>query len=148
MDPSGEKIMLEKPAGIAAPLVAGKERASMIVDGFIFGLCIMLAYIITFRLTKNADSARTIAFAVTVISPQISIYFLRDGSLRDKFTRPNALLFVSNILTIVLFALIIVIKPLNIVFKTFPVSDWRLWALALGLSSASPLNRLILRRKE
>ncbi|MGA2141153.1 MAG: cation-transporting P-type ATPase, partial [Brevinematales bacterium] len=109
MDCSDEKIMLEKPAGIRTPLVGGKDRISMIIDGFIFGLCIMLAYIITFRLTKNADSARTIAFAVTVISPQISVYLLRDGSLRDKFLRPNNLLLISNILTIVLFALIIVI---------------------------------------
>ncbi len=147
MDPLDESIMKKKPVKTAEPLLTFPEHFNMVLDGFVFGLCIMLSFIITFRLTKSAEMARTIAFSVTLISPQISIYFLRDGKLKDKFLRPNPLLFLSSLLMLSLIPVIIYIKPLGTVFKTVPVLDLRLWILAIGLSFISPVNRLILKKQ-
>jgi Ca2+-transporting ATPase len=148
MDPPGKDILKKRPLKPTEPLVSGRSRFQMILDGIIFGTCIMLGYIIALRITGNRTVAQTMAFAVTLISPQISIYIIREGNLLEKFLRSNPLLSFSGILMLGMIICIIYLKPLNIIFKTSPIMDYRLLFLILGLSIVTPLNRLILKYRD
>jgi magnesium-transporting ATPase (P-type) len=107
----------------------------------------MLGYIITYRLTKDKAMAQTAAFAVTLLSPQISIFILREGSLFEKFFKPNPLLHISSIVTLSMIVCLIYIEPLNIIFNTVPILDYKLWLIIIGLAVVTPINRLILKYK-
>ncbi len=148
MDPPGANIMKKRPAKPSDPLITGRDRFHMVLDGFLFGLCIMLGYIISFRITRDRAVAQTAAFAVTLLSPQISVYIIREGKFLEKFLKPNRLLNFSSLLTFAMILCIIYIRPLNAVFKTAPIPDPGLWLIVLLLSAVAPLNRLILKYRD
>ena len=130
----------------------------MIVDGVLFGICIMLAYILTWiylvqirGMTPFSETvialSGTVAFAVTLISPQIYIFALRAGSIKEKFTRKNLLLKSFFVITIVMVIAIIYIPALNAIFKTQPITDLVLLSILIGLSCITTIVRLILGNK-
>ncbi len=145
VDPSDKSIMNRKPVKASDPLISSRDRFHMVLDGFIFGLCIMMGYIITYRLTKDKAAAQTAAFAVTLLSPQISIFILREGTLFEKFFKPNPLLHISSVVTLSMIVCLIYIGPFNIIFNTVPILDYKLWLIIIGLAVITPVNRLILK---
>ena len=142
-DTAGPGIMRKKPSKITDPLIDTKTRWKMIFDGLIFGIAISMAYILCFQWTNDAVAAGTAAFAVTLISPQLYVFVLREGSIRQKIMLPNKLLKFFFVFTLVMVFAIVYIPALNIIFTTKPIEDWRIWVLIVSMSLLASMFRLI-----
>jgi len=142
-DTADPRIMEKKPSKITEPLIDFKTRLNMILDGLIFGSAISLAYILCFQWTKDPVAAGTAAFAVTLISPQIYVFVLREGTIRQKIMLPNKLLKCFFVFTLVMVFAIVYLPALNIIFSTKPIDEWRIWALILTMSFLTSMFRLI-----
>jgi P-type Ca2+ transporter type 2C len=157
IDPASKDIMKRRPAKLNDPILNFKERLIMIIDGIIFGLCIAFGYMFTYNyvLTNNAGldavklsemarlSAGTASFIITLLSPQIYVFILREGNIIEKIFTKNILLKLIFVLTVIMIALIVFLNPLNLIFVTTPIYDWKLWILIIGLSVITSLIRLI-----
>ncbi len=141
-DPSDRSIMKRKIARHSDPVVPRADRIRMFIDGFLFGLSVAAAFIIFHHLHHNDAIARTAAFSVMLLSPQIYAFVIRDGSLIEKIIRPNWMLKSFFFITLAMIAGIIFIQPLNIVFNTTPISGAINWAIIAGLSLFTPIVRL------
>jgi Ca2+-transporting ATPase len=157
IDPSSSDIMKHKPAKLNEPILNLTERLIMIIDGIIFGLCIAFGYIFTYNyvisnnpllaheeLIKLAKiTANTVSFSITLLSPQIYIFVLREGNIIEKMMRKNILLKMIFFITIAMILLIVFLKPLNIIFFTIPILDIKIWGIILSLSIITSILRLI-----
>jgi P-type Ca2+ transporter type 2C len=149
--------MKRRPSMLNEPIITRRQRMRMVMDGIIFGLCIMLGYILTWyylvRIQGLPDDATvkalagTVAFTVTLVSPQIYIFSLRAGTIKEKFTRKNLLLKVFFVITIVMVIAILYVPALNAIFGTLPITDWVLGGLIIGLSLVTTVVRLVLGNK-
>lgn len=149
--------MKRRPSMIKEPIISRRQRMRMIMDGILFGVCIMLGYILTWwylvRIQGLPDDATvkalagTVAFAVTLVSPQVYIFSLRAGTIKEKFTRKNLLLKVFFVITLVMVVAILYVPALNTIFGTLPITDWVLGVLVVVLSSVTTVMRLLLGNK-
>ncbi|MFA5879097.1 MAG: HAD-IC family P-type ATPase, partial [Candidatus Margulisiibacteriota bacterium] len=144
IDPSNKSIMKKPPVKLDAPIFFLKERLTLIIDGIIFGLAITFGYIFVIQQTANVDLARTTAFMITLISPQLYIFILREGNFWQKLTNPNKLLKSCLFITIFSSLLIVYIPILNTIFKTAPILNPKIWGLILLLSLATSIIRLLI----
>ena len=125
----------------------------MIVDGIIFGLSIAAGYILSYRYMLGTGAstdqagimAGTVSFAITLLSPQIYVFILREGSLIEKFKRKNVMLKSFFVFTFVMILGIIYLPSLNRLFTTAPLYDVYLWGMVLVFSLLTTLLRAILR---
>lgn len=147
--------MRRRPSMISEPIISRRQRMRMVLDGVLFGVCIMLGYIISWVYLVDIRGmtafspevvalSGTVAFAVTLISPQIYIFALRAGSIKEKFTRKNLLLKAFFLITIVMVIGIIYVPALNAIFKTQPITDVVLILCIVVLSCMTTLVRLLL----
>jgi Ca2+-transporting ATPase len=143
-DSSSPDIMKQKPSKLSEPIINHGDRTQMILDGIIFGLAISLSYITIYLLTKNYILAGTGSFAVTLLSPQIYVFMLREGGLVQKFKAPNKLLKGFLLLTILMILGIMYIPALNVLFKTTPIYDAKIWIIIIGFSLVTSIFRLVL----
>ncbi len=152
MDPPDRDIMKKKPAKLSEPILTLRERLVMIADGIIFGLCIAFGFIFTYNymtaIPGQSDgyallAARTASFVITLLSPQIYVFILREGNLFEKLKQKNFLLKLVFFSTLIMILMIVFIEPLNIIFFTTPVYDWKLWLVIIGLSVVTSLSRLL-----
>jgi len=152
-DSADKSIMKHKPSKLSEPIITKRQRVMMIVDGVIFGLCIAASYILArdYMLSQGFDTkyagifAGTVSFAVTLISPQLYVFILREGKLIEKFKRKNLLLKSFFVFTILMILAIIYIEPLNTIFTTAPIFDIYLWFLIIVFSVLTTAFRAILR---
>lgn len=163
-DPSSEGIMDKKPAKLSDPIISKTARIRMIADGVVFGILISLGYILAYNFVSNPGIALlvthftnevrdfetlrkliagTVAFAITLLSPQIYVFVLRDGPFMKKFSAPNKLLKGFFLFTIAMILAIVFVRPLNVLFRTVPIYDWRLWAIIAGFSLFTSLVKLV-----
>lgn len=91
--------------------------------------------------------AVTVSFSITLISPQLYVFTLREGSIIKRITNPNPLLKVFFLITIAMVLCIIYIPALNILFKTAPITDGPLWGIILGFSIITSIFHLVTDRK-
>lgn len=147
VDGSDDSIMKRKPSKIDEPIISFKDRLVMFLDGLIFGLSITAAFILVYMMAggnKGAEIiASTAAFAVTLLSPQLYVFVVRDGSILKKFTAPNKLLKGFLAVTVAMVAALIYVPFLNPIFKTAPITDWRMILTVLGFTLVTPVFRLI-----
>jgi len=151
-DSADKDIMKHRPSKLSEPIVTKKQRVMMIVDGIIFGLCIAAAYILAhnYLIAQGLDTgqaeifAGTVSFAVTLISPQLYVFILREGTLLEKFKRKNLLLKSFFVFTIIMILAIIYVPSLNKIFATTPVFDVYLWFLIIAFSVLTTVVRTIL----
>ena len=130
-DSADKDIMRRNPSKRSEPIISRKHRFIMILDGIIFGLSIAAGYILSFEYLKvqgvGVDQAGlmagTVAFAITLLSPQIYVFILREGNILEKFKRKNVLLKLFFILTVLMILAIIYIPGLNTLFTTAPILD-------------------------
>jgi len=152
-DSADKGIMKHKPSKLSEPIITKRQRIMMIVDGIIFGLCIAAAYILAHKhmmdqglnLEQAGIFAGTVSFAVTLISPQLYVFILREGTLLEKFKRKNLLLKSFFVFTILMILAIIYIPVLNTIFTTAPVFDFYLLGLILVFSVLTTVFRAIFR---
>jgi Ca2+-transporting ATPase len=141
-DSADENIMKRNPSKLSEPIISRKQRVMMIIDGILFGLCIAAGYIVSYQyllgrgvLENDAKiMAGTVSFAITLLSPQIYVFILREGNLLEKFRRKNILLKSFFVFTFVMILAIIYVPWLNTLFTTTPVFDPVIWVLILGFS--------------
>jgi Ca2+-transporting ATPase len=143
-DSSSPNIMKQKPSKLSEPIINRRDRTQMILDGIIFGLAISLGYIAIYLMTNNFVLAGTGSFVITLLSPQIYVFMLREGGLIQKFKAPNKLLKFFLIITILMIICIVYIPALNILFTTAPIYDAKIWIIILGFSLVTSIFRLIL----
>ena len=143
-DPSSEGIMKKKPVKLSEPILSAKDRVVMIVDGILFGLCITAGFLIGYHITGDRIMSQTIAFLITLISPQIYVFILREGRFIKKFSTPNKLLKFFSLFMAIMIIAIIYIPGLNVIFGTKPIFEMNLWLLVLGFSVLTSLFRLVL----
>jgi Ca2+-transporting ATPase len=125
----------------------------MIIDGIIFGLCIAAGYIFSYNYALNNNYsieharilAGTVSFAITLLSPQIYVFILREGNVFEKFKRKNLLLKIIFISTLIMILGIIYIPALNTLFKTTPIYDIYLWVTIIFFSCLTTIVRAILK---
>ncbi|HNV46235.1 MAG TPA: cation-transporting P-type ATPase [Spirochaetota bacterium] len=141
-DAAGPGIMKKPPVRLADPIFALRDRVHMIVDGLVFGCAISAGYILVDHLTNDRAIAGTASFTITLLSPQIYVFMLRDGSLRQKLFSFNMILHPFLAFTVAMIAAIVYVPHLNIIFKTAPVRDPALWLVIGGLSVATSVFRL------
>lgn len=151
-DPADKNIMKKKPAKLSEPIISTRNRVMMILDGIIFGLSITAGYLFAFQHLMNHASvtvdqakiaAGTVSFAITLLSPQIYVFILREGTLVEKFRRKNFLLKSFFVITILMILGIMFIPWFNTLFKTAPIVDGYLWGLILGFSLLTTLFRAV-----
>jgi len=148
-DSADKNIMRRNPSKRSEPIISRKHRFIMILDGIIFGLSIAAGYILSFEYLKaqgvGVDQAGlmagTVAFAVTLLSPQIYVFILREGNILEKFKRKNVLLKLFFVLTILMILAIIYIPGLNTLFTTTPIVDPVIWGIILGFSLLTTVFR-------
>ena len=143
-DTAGENIMKLKPSKITEPIISGKERFKMVLDGIFFGLSITLSYILSYKISRNTGIAQTAAFTVTLLSPQIYIFVLRDGDLLRKIGAPNKLLKLFFLFTLLMIGGIIYIPALNLVFYTKPIYDYAIILIVIVFSLLTTLLRFVI----
>ena len=146
-DRASETVMKERPEKLSDPMFSLKKRIKMIVDGLIFGISISLGFWTVFYFTKNTKLAQTASFLITLLSPQIYIFVLRDGRnfIEKLFTSSNFLkwIFVS---TIVMIIGIIYIPFFNLIFHTVPIFSIKIWSVILCFAIIPSASREILNK--
>lgn len=143
-DPSDDRIMKRKPSKQVEKIITPGERRIMILDGIIFGLVITAGFAALFHVSGgNNDVARTGAFIITLLSPQIYAFVLRDGSLIERFTMPNKLLKSFFLITLLMIGAIIFVPHLQMIFNTTAVTAPEQWGIIAVFSIITPLIRLI-----
>jgi len=151
-DSADENIMKRNPSKLSEPIISRKQRVMMIVDGIVFGLSIAAGYILTFHYMLGHGAteedakvmAGTVSFAITLLSPQIYVFILREGNLLEKFKRRNILLKSFFVFTFLMILAIIYLPGINDVFTTTPILDLTLWGLILGFSLLTTAFRALL----
>jgi Ca2+-transporting ATPase len=143
-DSADKNIMKRKPSKLSEPIINRKQRIIMIIDGIIFGLSIAAGYILTYNYTASVTLAGTVAFAITLFSPQIYVFILREGNVFEKFKRKNHLLKGFFVFTLVMILCIIYIPALNTLFTTAPIYDLYIWVIIIFFSSLTTIVRAIL----
>jgi Ca2+-transporting ATPase len=151
-DSADKDIMKRNPSKMSEPIISRKHRLMMIVDGFVFGLSIAAGYILTFHylisqgmVQKQAELvAGTVSFAITLLSPQIYVFILREGTLLEKFKRRNVLLKSFFVFTFLMILAIIYLPGLNTLFTTTPVFDPIIWGIIVGFSLLTTAFRALL----
>ncbi len=142
-------IMKRKPSRLSESIITRKQRIMMIVDGLIFGLSIAFGYIFAYNYmighhALESDArivAGTVSFAITLLSPQIYVFILREGNLLEKFKRKNLLLKSFFVFTFLMILGIIYLPSLNTLFTTAPLYDLYLWGLVILFSLLTTLFR-------
>jgi len=142
-DSADKEIMKRKPSKLSEPIINRKQRAVMIIDGIIFGLCIAAGYILAFNYSGSKIVAGTVSFAITLLSPQIYVFILREGKLIEKFYRRNHMLKIFFILTIIMIIGIIYVPALNTLFTTTQIFDLYIWGIIILFSVLTTLIRAI-----
>jgi Ca2+-transporting ATPase len=144
-DSSSPDIMKQKPSKLSEPIINRRDRTQMILDGIIFGLAISLGFITIYKMTgDNYHLAVTSSFVITLLSPQIYVFMLREGGLLQKFKAPNKLLKGFLLITILMILGIVYVPALNVLFKTTPIYDARIWIIIIGFSLVTSTFRLVL----
>jgi len=147
-DPADDGIMKKKPSKLSEALISLRDRFHIILDGLLFGMCITIGYIISYKISGGDKAiSQTVSFTITLLSPQLYVFILRDGSLLKKFLRPNLLLKLTALLTFFMTICIIYLQPLNIIFNTKPILDVKYWYIIALASIIPSINRLILKYK-
>lgn len=143
-DPAGSGVMKKKPPRQTDPILTVRDRLAMLFDGAVFGLAITAAYWWVWQGGRGSiEAAQTAAFVVTLLSPQLSVFVMRDGRLWEKFTAPNKLLKGFTFAMVAMIPLLVFVPFCNRIFHTVPITDLATWAVLLGLSAVSPLIRLL-----
>ncbi|MCX6665110.1 MAG: cation-transporting P-type ATPase [Euryarchaeota archaeon] len=143
-DPSDESIMKQKPSNLSEPIINKRNRIQMIVDGIIFGLAITLGYFTVYTLSnKDMLLAGTSAFLITLLSPQIYVFMLREGGLIQKFKAPNKMLKTFLVITIFMIIAITYIPIFNTIFSTKPITDPTIWLIIIGFALLTSAFRCI-----
>jgi len=151
-DSADKDIMKRKPSKLSEPIILRKHRVIMILDGIVFGLSIAAGYILSFQYMLNHGAtepqaeilAGTVSFGITLLSPQIYVFILREGNIIEKFKRRNLLLKSFFVFTFFMILAIIYLPALNILFTTSPILDPVLWGLILGFSLSTTAFRALL----
>ncbi|VVB60261.1 Potassium-transporting ATPase ATP-binding subunit [uncultured archaeon] len=151
-DSADRDIMKRNPSKLSEPIISRKHRLIMILDGIIFGLCIAAGYILSFHYMMNHGTTKqqaellagTVSFGITLLSPQIYVFILREGNFIEKFKRRNLLLKSFFIFTFLMILAIIYLPGLNTLFTTSPIFDPILWGLILGFSLFTTAFRALL----
>jgi Ca2+-transporting ATPase len=151
-DSADKDIMKRTPSKLSEPIISRTQRVMMIVDGVVFGLSIALGYILTYHyllgrgVTQDQAAllAGTVSFAITLLSPQLYVFILREGSLVEKFRRKNLMLKSFFVFTFLMILAIIYVPSLNILFTTTPVVDPIVWGIILGFSVLTTVFRALL----
>jgi len=173
IDKASDDVMKKKPAKISEPILFLKDRINIFVDGVIFGLCITFGYLFTYNLLMSNTAIHTslletykdfnltnltniefvnyisktlsgtVAFLITLISPQIYVFIVRDGGLVKKFTAPNKLLKIFSLSMLIMIIAIVYIPGLAILFNTLPIYDVKLWILVIVLSIFTSFVRFV-----
>lgn len=143
-DSAGPEIMKRRPSKLSEPIFLLRDRINMIIDGMVFGIAISAGYIFTMTMTGDSTISGTTAFAITLLSPQIYIFTLRSGTITQKITLPNMIIKPFLPFTILMVLAIVFIPPLNVLFRTAPIYDYRIWCMIFGLSLATTLFRLVI----
>jgi Ca2+-transporting ATPase len=151
-DSADKDIMKRKPSKLSEPIISRQHRVIMILDGIVFGLSIAAGYILSFHYMLNNGTteqqagllAGTVSFGITLLSPQIYVFILREGNLIEKFKRRNLLLKSFFVFTFFMILAIIYIPGLNTLFTTSPILDPVLWGLMLGFSLSTTAFRALL----
>lgn len=141
-DSADKNIMKRGPSKLSEPIISRSQRFMMVLDGFIFGLSIAASYILSYNymLGRSATAsdagilAGTVSFAVTLLSPQIYVFILREGSLVEKFSRRNVMLKSFFVFTFLMILAIIYLPGVNEVFTTAPLYDIYLLGLLVVFS--------------
>jgi Ca2+-transporting ATPase len=150
-DSADKDIMKRKPSRLSEPIISRSHRVMMILDGIVFGLSIALGYILTYHYLLGRGSsieqaqilAGTVSFAVTLLSPQIYVFILREGSLIEKFKRKNLMLKFFFLFTFLMILAIIYLPALNVLFTTSPVLDPVIWGIILGFALMTTVFRAL-----
>ena len=143
-DSAGPEIMKRNPSKLSEPIFFLRDRLNMITDGIIFGIAISGGYISVMTMTGNATVAGTAAFVITLLSPQVYIFTLRSGNILQKIKLPNMIIKPFLAFTILMVVAIVYVPALNVLFRTAPIQDYRIWCIILGLSLATTLFRLFI----
>ncbi|MBL7851851.1 MAG: cation-transporting P-type ATPase [Cyclobacteriaceae bacterium] len=152
-DAADQNIMKRRPITLAEPIISTRQRAMMIIDGIVFGLSITAGYILSYHiLLSNGTSkdeamliAGTVSFSISLLSPQLYVFILREGNLLEKFRRPNILLKSFFVFTVLMILAIIYSPWLNKLFTTVPIMDAEIWAIILGFSVLPTAFRTLVR---
>lgn len=143
-DPAGPEVMKKKPPRREDPILTTKDRWTMLFDGIVFGLAITGAYWYVWQNgLHSTEAAQTAAFVVTLLSPQLSVFVMREGRLWDKFTAPNKLLKGFSLAMVAMVPVLVFVPFCNEVFDTVPITDPMTWVVAVALSTVSPAVRLV-----
>ena len=143
-DSADKNIMKRKPSKLSEPIINRKQRIIMIIDGIIFGLSIAAGYILTYKYSGSEILAGTVSFAITLLSPQIYVFILREGKVFEKFKRKNLLLKVFFISTLLMILAIIYVPALNTLFTTTPIYNLYVWLIIIFFSCLTTIIRAIL----
>ncbi len=145
MDSGHKDIMKNQPVKLTEPIVTLREKVHMFIDGFIFGAAIIAGYITGFEASGGSnDTARTVAFMITLLSPQLYIFSVRNGNFIEKIVNPNKMMKWFLVFTIIMLFAITYIPAFNMILKTVPIRA-NYWILILLLSLITPLFRMIMK---
>jgi Ca2+-transporting ATPase len=151
-DSADKDIMKRNPSKLSEPIIARNHRVIMILDGIVFGLSIAAGYILSFHYMMNQGATKqqaellagTVSFGITLLSPQIYVFILREGNFIEKFKRRNVLLKSFFVFTFLMILAIIYLPGLNTLFTTSPIFDPVLWGLIIGFSLFTTAFRALL----
>ena len=142
-DPATDDIMKKKPAKNKEPILFLKDKLNLLIDGIIFGLAITAGFFMVNKMTNDLALAQTTSFLITLISPQIYIFILREGRFIKKFVSPNFMLKSFSVVMFLMILAIVYVPGFNIFFMTKPIYDIKIWIIIIGFSLIASIFRLI-----
>ena len=143
VDTAEDEVMSRRPARMIDPLISSTERFALIVQGVVLSIAIMGGYYVSVRISGSESIGLTATFMITLLSPQLYIFAIRDGNITQRLLRPNFLLKSFFFLSLILMAIIVYVPVANVIFHTKPIWDMRIWGVIVIGSAILPLARFL-----
>ena len=140
LDPADSDIM-DKPPIKATDGIFNKVMLwNITFRGLLTGLCTLGSYLVVYNMTQLVSYARTSAFITLVLIQLIHSFECRSEtkSLGEIDIRENMLLIAANAISLLMMLAVIYITPLQVIFRTVPISMSQ-WIIIMAFTAIGPI---------
>ncbi|NLN04140.1 MAG: calcium-translocating P-type ATPase, PMCA-type [Clostridiaceae bacterium] len=140
LDPADKDIMDRSPVKAADNIFNLVMLWNIIFRGILTGLCTLGSYLVVYEMTQLVSYARTAAFITLVLIQLVYSFECRSDTkvLGEIDLRENMLLISANAISLLMMLAVVYIPPLQIIFRTVPVSITE-WMVILVFTAIGPI---------
>lgn len=140
LDPADKDIMEKPPVKATDSIFNMVMLWNITFRGILTGLCTLGSYLAVYEMTQLVSYARTAAFITLVLIQLVYSFECRSDTkvLGEIDIRENMLLIAANAISLLMMLAVVYITPLQIIFRTVPVSITE-WMVILVFTAIGPV---------